>query len=177
MAKLVIGIIIGALVVYLALNSSEDAQTSINLSESPEYVANKAVMEAHFQGLMDEDLEAMSAQVADSLKWSAPAYGAVAYAGSKDDYIKDVKFYLDNFDNITIQQSIYLPGLDQFTSEPDGSVRAYVHWKITHTESGVVAEPWYYGSFELEGGKIVVAVEFMDVGGLMNHVATASAGE
>ncbi|SVD82938.1 uncharacterized protein METZ01_LOCUS435792, partial [marine metagenome] len=107
-AKLFIGIIVGALVVYLALNSSGGVQTSTNLSESPDYVANKAVMEAHFQGYLDEDLEAMSAQVADSLKWSAPAYGSVAYAGSKDDYIKDVKFYLDNFDNITIQQSIYL---------------------------------------------------------------------
>ena len=57
MAKLIIGIVIGALVVYLVMNSSEDAQTSANLSESPEYVANKAVAEAMFQAVMDEDMK------------------------------------------------------------------------------------------------------------------------
>ena len=53
----------------------------------------------------------------------------------------------------------------------------YVHWKATHTESGVVAEPWYYANFELEGGKITRSSEYMDVGGMMNHIAAASAGE
>ena len=177
MAKVIIGIIIGALVVYLALNSSEDAQTSTNLSESPEYVANKAVVEAMFKAHIDEDMEAWSALVADSLTWSAPHYGSVNGAGTKEGWAAVLKAYQDNFHDMSIQQSVYLPGLDQFTSEPDFSVRVYAHWKGTHTASGVVAEPWYYANYDLAGGKIVNAVEFMDVGGMMNHIDAASAGK
>jgi len=176
-AKLIIGLIVGALVTYLVLNPSEEVQKSAKLSESPEYVANKAVVEAMFQAHMDEDMEAWSALVADSLKWSSPSYGSVSQAGTKDDWTAVVKNYQEEFDDLAHQQSVYLPGLDGVTAEPDGSVRVYVHWKGTHTATGVVAEPWYYANYDLEGGKIVAAMEFMDVGGMMNHIAAGSAGE
>ena len=180
MAKgIVIGLIIGALIAYMALspNSPDEAQTSTNLSEAPEYVANKAVVETMFKAFMNEDLEAWSVLVADSVKWTSPGYGAELDRGTKDEWQADLQGYNDGFDDISMQQSFYLPGLDEYTSEPDGSVRLYVHWKATHTESGVVAEPWYYANFELEGGKITRSSEYMDVGGMMNHIAAASAGE
>ena len=175
---IVIGLIIGALVVYLALsqNAPEEAPSAANLSEAPEYVANKAVVEAMFAAFTAEDLDTWSGVVADSVKWTTPAYGAELDGGTKDDWRALLQGYNDGFDDVTMQQSFWLPGLDEYTSEPDGSVRLYVHWKGTHTESGVVAEPWYYANFELEDGKITRASEYMDVGGMMNHIAAAAAG-
>ena len=176
---IVIGLIIGALVVYLALsqNAPEEAQSAANLSEAPEYVANKAVVEAMYKAFMDEDMETASALVADSVKWTSPVYGSELDGGTKDEWRALLQGYNDGFDDISMQETYYLPGLDEFTSEPDGSVRMYVHWKGTHTESGVVAEPWWYANLELEGGKITRIVEFMDVGGMMGHIAAASAAK
>ena len=89
MAKgIVIGLIIGALVVYMALsqNAPEQAQTGGNLSEAPEYVANKAVVETMYKAFMDEDMETASALVADSVKWTSPAYGSDLDGGTKDEW-------------------------------------------------------------------------------------------
>ena len=179
MAKLIIGIVIGALVVYLVMNSSEDAQTSANLSESPEYVANKAVAEAMFQAVMDEDMEAWAATVSDTVKYTSPLYapGTATGVGTKEDWMKDTQRLVDNFDDFSIEQAVYLPGLDGQTAVPNGSVRVYVHWNATHL-SGVKVDPWFYYNFDkFEGGKITTYGAFGDAGGVMNNVAAASAGE
>jgi ketosteroid isomerase-like protein len=176
MLKAIIGFVVGAAAVYIFLvPPAGDTEEASNLSNSPVYLANLAVVKSMHQAHMDEDMETWSTMIADSLKWSAPSYGSVNQAGTKEDWAELLKSYQDDFDDISIQQAIYLPGLDAVTAEPDGSVRVYIHWKGTHTSSGVVAEPWYYANYDFEGGKIVAAVEFMDVGGMRNHIAEAAA--
>ena len=175
MLKAIIGFVVGAAAVYLLVLSTGDTEKVSDLSNSPVYLANLAVVKSMHQAHMDEDMETWSTMIADSLKWSAPSYGSVTQAGTKEGLAALMKSYQDDFDDISIQQAIYLPGLDAVTAEPDGSVRVYIHWKGTHTSSGVVAEPWYYANYDFEGGKVVAASEFMDVGGMRNHIAEAAA--
>ncbi|HIG45121.1 MAG TPA: hypothetical protein EYQ20_01365 [candidate division Zixibacteria bacterium] len=175
MLKAIIGFVVGAAAVYLLVPPAGDTEKDSNLSNSPVYLANLAVVKSMHQAHMDEDSETWSTMIADSLKWSSPEYGSVNQAGTKEDWAALMKSYQDGFDDISIQQAIYLPGLDSVTAEPDGSVRVYIHWKGTHTSSGVVAEPWYYANYDFEGGKVVAASEFMDVGGMRNYIAEAAA--
>ena len=165
MLKAIIGFVVGAAAVYLLVPPAGDTEKDSNLSNSPVYLANLAVVKSMHQAHMDEDLETWSTMIADSLKWSSPEYGSVNQAGTKEDDAALMKSYQDNFDDISIQQAIYLPGLDSVTAEPDGSVRVYIHWTGTHTSSGVVAEPWYYANYDFEGGKVVAATDHRYRGG------------
>ena len=179
MVKLIIGIVIGALGAYLALNGSAEAPAPVNLSEDSAYVANKAVAEAMFQAIIDEDLEAWSATVSDTVKYNPTAYspGRVQGSGTKEDWMKDTQNLFDNFDDFAIEQAVYLPGLDGETAVPNGSVRVYVHWNATHW-SGVKADPWFYYNFDkFAGGKITTFGAFGDAGGVMNNIAAASDGD
>lgn len=179
MTKLIIGLIVGALVTYLVLNPSKEVQKSAILSESPEYLANKAVVEAWFQAIIDEDMEAWVATVSDTVKYKPAAYAPRVdpAAGTIEAWTKDTQSLIDNFDDFALEQSVYLPGLDGVTEKPDGSVRVYVHWNATHI-SGVKVDPWFYYNFGgFDGGKITSHGSFGDEGGVMSNVAAASAGE
>jgi len=179
MAKLVIGILIGALGAYLVLNGPAEAPAPVNLNEDPAYVANKGVVEAMFQALIDEDMEAWSATVSDTVKYTAATYtpDATPNSGTKEDWMKSVQNGMDNFDDLTIAQAVYLPGLDGATAAPNGSVRVYVHWNATHS-TGVKVDPWFYYNIDkFEGGNITTFQAFADVGGVMNQIAAAAAGE
>lgn len=84
---------------------------------------------------------------------------------------------MDEFDDLAVEQVVYLPGLDGVTSEPNGSVRVYVHYNATHS-SGLKIDPWVYLNISsFEGGKITSYQSFGDVGGVMYQIAAASAGE
>lgn len=92
MAQLVIGIVIGALGAYLAMNGAEEAPAPVNLNEGPAYVANKAVVESMFQALIDKDLKAWSAIVSDTVKYTAAAYApdATPISGTKEDGLAQI---------------------------------------------------------------------------------------
>ena len=177
MGKAVVGFIAGALLVYLLLNAPNDTHTHGNLSEDPEYVANKAVVETMLQAYVDEDFEAWAATVSDTVKYGPSAYkypASLFASGTKEDFSHSVRSGMDEFEDMSIAQAVYLPGLDGVTAEPDGSVRVYWQLEVTHTATGVTVDPRFYANFDIDGGQITTATFFGDAGGVANHIANTS---
>jgi len=172
MLKAIIGFVVGAVAVYLLVSPSGDIGEASNLSDSPLFQENLAIVKAFQGALVNEDIETLATMMSDTVRYNSPAYGSTV--GTKEDWIGFLQEWFDNFEDFAIEQVVFLPGLDGVTAEPDGSVRFYIHWNNVHS-SGVKVDPWYYASFDLEGGKIVAAEIFGDVGGMMNHIAQVAA--
>ena len=172
MLKAIIGFVVGAAAVYLLVPPAGDTEKDSNLSNSPVYLENLAVVKAYHDAIINEDIETLATMVSDTVKYNSPAYGSTV--GTKEDWTGFLQEWFDNFEDFAIEEVVFLPGLDGVTAEPDGSVRCYVRWNNTHS-SGVKVAPWYYANYDLEGGKIVTALIFGDSGGVRNYIAEAAA--
>ena len=172
MLKAIIGFVVGAAAVYLLVPPAGDTEKVSNLSNSPVYLENLAVVKAYHDAIINEDIETLATMVSDTVKYNSPRYGSTV--GTKEDWTGRLQGWFDNFEDFAIEDVVFLPGLDGVTAEPDGSVRCYVHWNNTHS-SGVKVAPWYYANYDLEGGKIVTALIFGDSGGVRNYIAEAAA--
>ena len=132
------------------------------------YEKNLATLKAFTSAFEKEDLNAMAAQVADTAKWSAPAYGDTV--NTKAHWMESLKYYLDNWSNLHLTNGQFLPGIDQATHELDGSVRYYGRWDGVHS-SGVATQVYFYGTYDFnKDNKIISGADYFDLGGLMNSL-------
>jgi hypothetical protein len=143
-----------------ALSQTPDAKTL--------YEKNVATLKAAIAAFENEQIDVWASYVADNAEWSPPAYGASK--GTKDDWKKALTMYMADWDNLKLNNPIFLPGIDSATHDFDGSVRYYGEWDGVH-KSGVKTAVNFYGTYDFnKEGKISSGAEFFDIGGLMNAV-------
>ena len=66
-----------------------------------------AVIRSFIQAHCDEDLDAQSAILADTLHWSPPHYNGNQWLG-KEDYLPQLKSYHEGFENIKFAEGIVM---------------------------------------------------------------------
>ena len=136
-----------------------------------------------FKAHGDEDLSAQSALLADTLRWSPPAYNGNKWLG-KEELLAALKGYQDNFENIKLTEGIVLqdsivggvysgsvfPKKDA-SSTPD-AIRMYGTWTATHTETQKpIGVKWYGIGWVNKDGKIAMFTDYFDVNGLAAQLA------
>ena len=74
---------------------------------------------------------------------------------------------MDNFDDITYEANVWLPGTDSL-GVLNGSVRTYGVWTAKNTMTGSVIKVNAYHSFDFNGkGQIHIAQDYFDASGVM----------
>jgi len=153
-------------------------------SELPDYAAfNKKVdvLRSFIKAHENEDLNAQSELMADTLRWSPPFYNGNEWLG-KEDYIAVLKNYQDNFENITYTEGIsmgdeLLDGMwagsvfpkDQASIKPN-AIRLYGTWIATNSETGNEhGFKWYAIAWVNDDGQIAQFTEYFDLGGILEN--------
>lgn len=158
-------------------------------SDAPDYVAfgsKVQVIKAFFKAYADEDMEAMTGMVADTMQWSPAVYNGNQWL-SKADYLAALQSYHDEFENIQFHEGI--AGLDDTadasnafwsgsvfpestaTNAP-GIIRVYGTWTATHTETGKdIGAKWYGLVWVNEAGQIARSNDYFDASGLAVQLA------
>ena len=88
-----------------------------------------------------------------------------------DKVLVDAKFYMTNFKYFTFEGAIWLPGVDEKTLTPDGSVRVYGTWKGVNIAAGKSFSLDSYRYFNAKEGKVYESGDFFDASGMMMVVA------
>jgi hypothetical protein len=171
MKKLLFASVVSLLVI--ACNSKEEKKEDDASKKMADmkalYEKNLATLKTFIAAFEKEDASGLAAQVADTAKWSSPAYGDTV--STKAHWMESLKYYLDNWDNLKLNNSNFLPGIDQNTQELDGSVRYYGDWAGVH-KSGLATSIKFYGTYDFnKDNKIISGADYFDLGGLMNAVA------
>ncbi|UJH67769.1 nuclear transport factor 2 family protein [Allomuricauda sp. SCSIO 65647] len=134
---------------------------------------------AFFQAHCDENLEAQSAMLADSLVWSPPSYNGNKWLG-KEEFLAAIKGYHDGFDNIKYQEGVvtadsivggFYSGShypkETATKNPN-VIRVYGTWTGTHAESGQEVGVKFFNLTTFnEDGKIATMSDYFDLGSLV----------
>jgi len=142
-----------------------------------------AVIRSFIQAHCDEDLDAQSAILADTLHWSPPHYNGNQWLG-KEDYLPQLKSYHEGFENIQFAEGIVMEdntgnGMWAGSAFPEATatslpvaIRIYGTWTATHTESGKeIGVKWFGIAFMTNDNKIGRFTEYFDVGGLAAQIA------
>lgn len=167
MKKLLFASIVSLLVMACSEKKDDDASKK-DAEMKALYEKNLASLQAGIAAFEKEDIEGWAANIADSANWASPAYGDTV--STKAHWKESLQYYLDNWNNIRLNNPNYLPGIDSATQELDGSVRYYGFWDAVHT-SGVATHVSFYGTYDFnKDNKITSGADFFDVGGLMNAV-------
>lgn len=187
MKKQLISLIVLALLVLAgckeAATMEETETTEQAAPDTADYDKKVAVIRAFFKAHCDEDLEAQSAILSDTMKWSPPNYNGNKWLG-KEELLAALKGYHDGFENIKYHEGIVMP--DSTTNGFwSGSVfpganatasasvmRVYGTWTATHSESGKeIGVKFFNLSSVNEDGKIVQSSDYFDVNGLAAQIA------
>ncbi len=165
-----------------AATNEEVASTEATTSSSPDYADFDKKVEtirAFFQAHCDENLQAQSEMLADSLAWSPPSYNGNKWLG-KEEFLSAIKGYHDNFDNIKYEEGVItadsvVGGFYSGSVYPQESaqtaanmIRVYGTWTATHTESGQQMGVKFFNltSFNNDG-KITTMSDYFDLSGLV----------
>lgn len=138
------------------------------------YEKNLADLKAGFAAFAKGDFDTWASTIADTVFWTSPAYGDILH--TKAHWKEFLKGFTDNWTNISLNDPIYLPGVDSATHVPDGSVRYYGTWNAVH-KSGIKTSLVAYGTYNFnKDNKVISGSDYFDVGGLINAV-TPKAGK
>jgi|TARA_B110000263_G_C15181904_1_gene451961 ketosteroid isomerase-like protein len=141
---------------------------------------------AYRKAFNEENIEDLMGTMADSLKWSPPAYNGNEILGYED--VKATfQSYFDQFDNITFAEGqglvnkgapAYWAGStfssgegEQGASSKPNIMRIYGTWSGIHTESGAKVYNKWYGVLNFNSdGKIADLSDWMDVSGMQGQI-------
>jgi hypothetical protein len=159
---------------------------AVEESESPDYAAFDKKVEAIlslYQAHSDEDFEAISAMVSDTMKWNPPYYNGNTLLG-KEEFLASSKGYQDAFENLKYTAGIVTPDsiINGFWSgsvfpketanNNPNTIRVYGTWTATHTESGKdIGVKWYSLVTINKDGKVVNVSDYWDYHGLAAQLA------
>lgn len=165
---------------------SVEATEVSEAAESPDYdLFNKrvAILKEFIQAHENEDMEAISNLLSDTIKVSPPSYNDNQMLG-KEEFLTALKNYHDNFDNIKYTEglvlgdepasgwwsgSVYPEESASFSSQ---AIRIYGTWKATHTESGKGIGVKYYAiGWINDDGKIAQYTAYYDAHGIEAQLA------
>jgi hypothetical protein len=169
----------------LVLVSCKEA-APVEQSEAPDYAAfdeKVAVIKSFYQAHHDENIEAISGILSDTLKWSPPQYNGNQWMG-KEDLLAALKDYHAAFDNISFAEGIVMPdsivnGYWSGSVFPEGTasstpdnIRVYGTWTAIHAESGKSIGVKFYSIVMVNAeGQIAQASDYFDVNGLAVQIA------
>ena len=163
--------------------TTEDVATAeVNTLSSANYADFDKKVEtirAFFQAHCDENLQAQSEMLADSVAWSPPSYNGNKWLG-KEEFLAAIKGYHDTFDNIRYKEGVVTAdsvvggfysgsGYPKETAETTANIiRVYGTWTATHSESGQEMGVKFFNltSFD-EDGKIATMSDYFDLSGLV----------
>lgn len=141
-------------------------QNSYDLSE---YQANQKVAETFLLTYQSPtNFELFKSMVDENIVHQSPVYGQgeVGY----DEVIAQANFYMKGFENVTFKSRAWLPGVDETTLAPDGSVRVYGTWSGNSIETGKEFSVDSYHYFEVKDGKITTSGDYFDASGMVMAV-------
>ena len=194
MKKLFLSLIAIALVFFISCKETASAEATeteektevTEKAETPDYdLFNSRVetMRAFYKAHENEDIEAITALLADTLKVSPPDYNGNQLVGT-DELIAVLKNYHDNFDNINFTEGIQLGDIkeggwwsgsvfpEETASVSSNAIRIYGTWKATHTESGKEIGVKYYSiAWINDAGKLAQYTAYYDVNGIAAQLA------
>lgn len=164
----------------------EEKTEVVEAVEAPDYDlfnSRVATMKAFYKAHENEDIEAITALLADTLKVSPPDYNGNQMVG-KDEFIAVLKNYHDNFDNINFTEGIQLGDIkeggwwsgsvfpEETASVSSNAIRIYGTWKATHTESGKEIGVKYYSiAWVNDDGKLAQYTAYYDANGIAVQLA------
>lgn len=163
--------------------SNEETTADTKMEPTADYAdfdKKVTTLRAFFQAHCDEDLEALTAMLADSLKFSPPYYNGNKWLG-KEEFLAAIKGYHDNFDNIKFHEGVVTADGSTVGGFYSGSVypketaetkanviRSYGTWTATHIESGQEMGVKFFNlSTFNEDGKIATFSDYFDLSSLV----------
>ena len=129
------------------------------------YAKNLATAQKFFELFKTEDMEAQKPLICPGITHYPPFHGSspVKYDG----FMANTKAWMDNFDDITYEANVWLPGTDSL-GVLNGGVRTYGVWTAKNTMTGNVIKTNAYHSFDFNGkGQIHIAQDYFDASGVM----------
>jgi len=169
MKKILFAPVVSLFILACNNEKKEDVASKGDADTKALYEKNLAVVKSAIAAFEKKDIEGWAANIADTAKWSSPTYGDTV--STKAHWKESLTAYANNWNDLKLTNSNFLPGVDSTTQQPDGSVRFYGVWVGT-SKSGQQTSSKFYGSYDLnKDNKVVFADEYFDVGGLMNAVA------
>ena len=153
------------LATFFAFASCDQKAGNSTPDTSALYAKNLATAQKFFELFKTEDMEAQKPLICPGITHYPPFHGAspVKYDG----FIANTKAWMDNFDDITYEANVWLPGTDSL-GVLNGSVRTYGVWTAKNTMTGNVIKTNAYHSFDFNGkGQIHIAQDYFDASGVM----------
>ena len=170
MKKLLIGILVSASMIAC---TSQETKTE---GEDPNMVLfreNAKVVDAAFNAYTKKDLKEFATYQADSLKVHSAQFGGKD--SNKAEFLERSANFFKLINNINVKVTL-LPGVDEVTLKPDGSVRAYVIWSADFVNNAPKTDLKSYFSLKLDKDhKIYDHDEYFDVSGWFQVASAAPA--
>ena len=132
---------------------------------------NAKVVDAAFKAYSKKDLTEFETYQADSLKVHSAQFGGKD--SNKAEFLERSVNFFKLINNINVKVTL-LPGVDEVTLKPDGSVRAYVIWSADFVNNAPKTDLKSYFVLKLDKDhKIYDHDEYFDVSGWF-QAATAA---
>lgn len=150
------------LIVFIALFTIS-CQNKADLSL---FNANKEIAQKYLKTYESPtDFETFKSLVSEDITHQSPQYGVgeVGYDG----VIAQAQFYMNGFEDVSFNDGVWLPGVNNETLIPDGSVRVYGTWTGKSVDSGKEFSIDTYHWFEVENGKISKSGDYFDASGMV----------
>jgi hypothetical protein len=133
---------------------------------------NAKVVDAAFKAYSKKDLTEFETYQSDSLKVHSAQFGGKD--SNKAEFLERSANFFKLINNINVKVT-FLPGVDEVTLKPDGSVRAYVIWSADFVNNAPKTDLKSYFVLKLDKDhKIYDHDEYFDVSGWF-QAATAPA--
>ena len=130
------------------------------------YQKNLSTAKKFFELFLTEDLDAQKSLICPGVTHYPPFYGSEP--GNYDALVSAGKGWMDNFDKITYNAEVWLPGTDSL-GVFDGSVRTYGSWSAKNSNTGNMILNRAYHTFEFnDAGQIHELRDYFDASGAMN---------
>jgi hypothetical protein len=132
---------------------------------------NAKVVDAAFKAYSNKDLKEFATYQSDSLKVHSAQFGGKD--SNKAEFLERSVNFFKLINNIHVKVDL-LPGVDDVTLKPDGSVRAYVIWSADFVNNAPKSDLKSYFSLKLDKDhKIYDHDEYFDVSGWLKVAAAA----
>ena len=153
------------LIAITVLLVSCEVKQDLSLYNTNKEVAQKMLMSYG----SPTNFELFKSLIHEEIEHQSPMYGVGKIGYNK--VLIDAEFYMTNFKDVTFEDAIWLPGVDETTLTPDGSVRVYGTWKAVSIANGKSFSLDSYHYFNAKEGKVYESGDFFDASGMMMVVA------
>lgn len=172
MALIAILVLMGCKETGESVEAAAEEKTALT---DDDFNAKVALVEALFKAYEDEDLDAISAMLADSLRYSPASWNDNQWLG-KDEFLAMASATHQAVDDLKFTPGIVLPDTtaggffagrnfptQQAAPTEIGLIRAYGSWSSTNSESGETNNSKWYGLFALnEDDKFALISAYFD---------------